>query len=598
MVLFFPIAVSKHTKFSKEGPHLCAPLSHHKDGGSPCSHTHQRLSSVLVIGALHFLGARLVSHLASQGKDVLAVASYESVLYDDELVWYREEQLRTHHGVSVKIANLSNETQVTSVLNPRGERGWTPSEVVFVPPGVDGEFLVTDAAEEDVTNTIMAQSLVELVTVMENLRKTSPCTRVLLVSYTKFIHDTVTSPDNTRLTTFLAWMETFEILVSTYHNIYRIPIGIFRLSGMHGPWGRVALHIYRRHQESTNWSDIVVSHCWYVRDVVSGILQLMQQSGECLVSELEQCSTRSGKRLDSEIEGGTQLRETKHDQLSLSKKQIIDFEVSVKWAASYTNEKSSTITKTTTKTTRGEMNVIFTSYFTSTQDSQRQQHQSPNQFQYMANFYWSLSQQQLRAVVFHDGLDAGFQHRVSSYYPNLTFSEVHSLCNRSTNDARFYVYYKYLREHPEIDKVLLTDISDVIFQRNPFQLMSLLGDLLYVGTDIDIFPNMRTMPWIETRLRGCFGNYSVDSGELSRLMDMETVYNAGTIGGSRHAVLDALTMIVTYLDSTPKDLNCNMPVVNYVMHRHFFDRVFTGFPLSSRFLRYQSAPKGVYLIHK
>lgn len=493
------------------------------------------------------------------------MASYDVTLHGEELVWYREEQLRTHHDISVTIANLTNETQVESILRLH------PSEVIYLPPGVDSKS-IGDMADDTGMNAIMAQSLSELGSLLESLRKLAPCTRVVLMSRSKYWHGAYTS------TTFLAWMETFELLLSTYHNIYHIPIGIFRLTGVHGPWGREALHIHDLYsRRPPNLSELTASHCWYVKDVIVKLLKFAQDSSECTIMELEPCT------------GNTQIAENsfKHNEVTKvnTRGRLIDLETSIKWAESY-------VTGHMPKTS--DFNVIFTSYFTSTADSQRSRHQAPNRFQYMADFYWSLKKQGLRAVVFHDSLDASFQHRVTSDYPRLTFTAVTSLHNRSTNDARFYAYYKYLREHPEITRVLLTDISDVTFQNDPFELMSLLGDWLYVGTDIDIFPNMKTMPWIKERLWGCFGNKTIDDSEL----EMDTVYNAGTIGGSRHTVLDALTMIVTYLDSSPVNLNCNMPSVNHAVHKHFFQRVFTGFPLNSRFLRYQSAPKGVYLVHK
>lgn len=281
-----------------------------------------------------------------------------------------------------------------------------------------------------------------------------------------------------------------------------------------------------------------------------------------------------------------------------AKKQARDLEMSLKWAASFNDKRRSKRRTTAEETSSGTHNVIFTSYFTSIEDFQRKRRHSPNRFQYMADFYWSLKQHNLSAVIFHDGLDAGFQHRLTSDHPKLSFKEVRSLRGRSTNDARFYAYLEHLGERSDIERVLLTDVSDVVIQKDPFQLMSLLGDWLYVGTDIDIFPNMRTMPWIEERMRACFGNHSVERGELSRLLTMDTVYNAGSIGGSRETVLGFLAVMASYLDSVPQHLNCNMPSLNFALHRHFFERVFTGFPLHSRFLRHQTSPKGVYLKHK
>ena len=541
------------------------------------------MNSVLVVGALHFLGARLVSRLASLGVQVRAAASYDMALHGDELVWYREEQLRTHHDISVGIGNLSNQSQVEGLL-AMTEGATPPSQVVFVPPGVDGD---AEEMEGKVLNAVMSQSLVEFTILLENVRKLAPCTRVVLISRSDR-PQTIgpsSSSSSSSSSIFLAWMETFELLLSTYHNAQHVPVGLLRLGGgVHGPWGRQALHMHKRVLSRPGGPGDPDCRWWFVRDVVAGIEEVVREPGKCVVKELDPCFSRKKlskngdpSSLENQLPGG-----------SVKEKWLGSLEASRRWASSYlSGEKPSA-------------RVILTSYFTSSPDPQRPLHSTTSsQFQYMADFYRSLKALGLRAVVFHDGLDTGFQHRLTSHHPRLSFVEVPSLKDRSTNDARFYTYYDYLLRHPEIESVLLTDISDVSFQRNPFELMSLLGDWLYVGTDIDIFPDMRSMPWIRERLSGCFGNHSMaPGGELSRLMELDTVYNAGTVGGSRHVMLDVLTAMVTYLDSCPTELNCNMPCLNYAVHKHFFQRVFTGFPLHSRFLRHQHSPKGVYLVHK
>jgi succinate dehydrogenase hydrophobic anchor subunit len=239
--------------------------------------------------------------------------------------------------------------------------------------------------------------------------------------------------------------------------------------------------------------------------------------------------------------------------------------------------------------------VIFTSYFTSSFDPQRARKRKANQFKYMKSWYDSVNSLAVRAVVFHDDLDSNFIEKLRNN--NIEFHRVLP-SERSTNDARFYAWYQYLIDHPTISHVLLSDISDVRYQKDPFDLMDLLGDWLYIGQDIDLFPNMESMPWLMKRLRQCFGDKSVDSGEVSKVKKLQFVYNAGVIGGPRGLMLTFLHHVINILDFTPSHLNCNMAVVNYIAHKYFDDHIFTGFPLTSRFMAQQSNPKAVYVIHK
>ena len=551
--------------FSEKNPRFCVASTHTEDKDPSCSSSHSKKGPVLVIGALQFIGARLVSHLVSTGRDVRALASYESVLlHDEDLVWYRDQQLRTHHGITVEIANLSSSTQVASIL-----KGHAPSEIVFVPPGLDRE-LVLGKGDSLELDTTMSQSVEELVLVLESMRRISICTRVLLVSHSKSIPDSITPLTGIRhrWLNYLLWVETFELVMSTFHNLYRIPMGIFRLGGVHGPWGHEALRNHLRHTENrVTLLEIAVDYCWFVDDVVSSFVHFMERpEKDCLTFDLRHCAT---KHSAGNVNSGP-----------LFNKAVVKLKTSLEWAESFINRKIPS-----------QKNIVFTSYFVNATN----QH-----FEFMADFYLSLRRFGMNAVVFHNGLDDGFTQRMTQRYPNLIFNEVDVVDDGGSalRNIIFHTYYEHLRMHPEIDKVLLSEMTDVTFQDNPFELMSVLGDLLYVGTDVDFYRNMKTTPGMVETLEECFGNNSMRVGKLSEMLEMDTVYNAGIIGGSREVVLDLLAVMVAYLDTTPASLNCNMPTLNYAVHRHFFGKVFTGFPLTSRFLRYQTSPKGVYVVHK
>lgn len=195
-------------------------------------------------------------------------------------------------------------------------------------------------------------------------------------------------------------------------------------------------------------------------------------------------------------------------------------------------------------------------------------------------------------------VDEEFVQRHTSEFVQFEF--IPSLQGRSTNDARFYVYRDYILAHRSIKRVLLTDASDVYFQRNPFELMAHLQDSkLFVGTDIDMFHSMEVIGWLAPRLLSCFGSSSLSPGsDIHAILKLSNVYNAGVLGGHKAMLENVLDRICDVLDSTPPAVNCNMAAVNYVIHRWFDSKVYTGFPLTSRFMRYQQAPRGVYIVHK
>ena len=363
-------------------------------------------------------------------------------------------------------------------------------------------------------------------------------------------------------------MSAFEAVLLTYHDLYNLRFTILQTGAVYGPWTHHALELQPRNGRTANQTSL--DSRWYINDVTEEILWSLKEGPFCSVLDLNsQHLLKNSTRLPT--------------HLGIKK--------SLAWARAY---------KQQLQQTRHSKDVIFTSYFTSRDDIQRHQQFSPNHFRYLMNWLVSVRNLGLSVVIFHDELDSAFCHRVQQYHPGLSFVRIPSLLNRTTNDARFYAYLDYLHTHSDLGRVLLTDISDVKFQMNPFQLMQLLGsnNSLFIGTDIDLFPNMASHRWITEHLEDCFGRYALEHRPLKPLLSLDTVYNAGVIGGSRHVILAFLEKLVVYLDATPAAVNCNMPAVNYVVHQYFFHQLFTGFPLTSRFLRFQASPNGVYIIHK
>lgn len=500
---------------------------------------HNNDGAILIVGANNFIGARLSLYLhAKLHHDVVSVASQHDIS-EDRLLWYKLDQLLAN-GINIDWINLTNSSHASELFTHKHF-----NDVYYITP--EG---ITDIHR-------WSNYLKDFVTLLEVLRRNSPCSRLVLIS-----SDGWDNPVDK------AWLRTFELTGSTYHSLYMISFVSIRLSGVYGPWGRV-----NDDTLLTSHSTDMPSHpfCWYIAVAVETIVKILRDSRMCTVIKLN-CDNIN------DFVNTTDYNDT------YSIARGIGFLSS--WLHAYRQQRAR------------QYDVIFTSYFTTEVDPQRRVYKRPNRYSYISQWFDSLMALHLRAVIFHDGLDQGFMDRLSHIYHNVSFHRVTSLYGRSTNDARFYAYHNYLKRHPDIRRVLMTDISDVVFQRNPFDLMNLLGDLLYIGTDIDIFPDMLSMPWLSSRLARCFGNYSVLEGDLHDMMRLAIVYNAGVLGGSRHIAMALLTRITWALDHTPPDINCNMPAVNYVVHKYFNNITYTGHPLTSRFLRFQCKPRAVYIVHK
>lgn len=245
----------------------------------------------------------------------------------------------------------------------------------------------------------------------------------------------------------------------------------------------------------------------------------------------------------------------------------------------------------------GSNNVILTSYFKAA--GQRFRHMSmpkpPDvQFLYIKDFYWSVVSKNLSAVIFHNGLDSNYVRRLAT--DKIKFVHT-SLGRRSPNDERFFLYLDYLQRHPEIRRVVLADIRDVRFSRDPFHLLDLTDDFvddpfaIHVGLNAQ---NTLSEMKIVARAQPCLG-FRYDS--------YLKAYNAGAIAGARDPML-ALLGLVTRLFGrlTEQEMmrcDCNMGVVNYVLHNHpFVGHVYEGWPFTSRFKAFKKNPLATYIVHK
>jgi hypothetical protein len=147
------------------------------------------------------------------------------------------------------------------------------------------------------------------------------------------------------------------------------------------------------------------------------------------------------------------------------------------------------------------------------------------------------------------------------------------------------VFKEYLDDHIEdYDKILITDISDVEFLKNPFDL---IGDdyRLYVGSN----DTWGSKPLVKARYEGMIDDSNNDM----------PIYHAGTWGGRREIVRAVLKNMVYGLDWR-LGYNINLAVFNLVVFqikRHSPNLIYTGYPFTTEFKKYQKNTDA-YIRHK
>ncbi len=233
--------------------------------------------------------------------------------------------------------------------------------------------------------------------------------------------------------------------------------------------------------------------------------------------------------------------------------------------------------------------ILFTTYFTNKKRFSIKSYRE-NSFQFVKGFVVTAKRYNAHMVVYYDQIDPSYEKRLLTFYPNIEFIQyTGDFYKKTINDARFFIMYDYLKEHPEIDRIILQDLRDGIYLTDPFEVMELAGDYVYVGED---------MPFYE-EFHKDFVLCEEKHKDLFTRPRPYPMLNAGTLGGTRHMVMGFLEeLIKSFNEIFPLHLDCNMDVVDYVAHKFFKDVMYTGYPFQGCMQIGLASPPGMAIRHK
>ena len=247
--------------------------------------------------------------------------------------------------------------------------------------------------------------------------------------------------------------------------------------------------------------------------------------------------------------------------------------------------------------------LLLTTVFNSKADPQRR-HVVLNCAVQDTKYYQSIRKLGVSVLIFHDCLESDAVLRLQTNF--IRFYKV-TLSNYSLNDERFMLYYSFLTgqdlsKYPaysfdttwnvKLQHVLMTDFSDVVINRNPFEIM--------FGTKYSIYVGDQGYKWDhfffkKTSLCNLNTKYAV-----SRNM-MTNIFNAGLIGGSLIPVNTLLRQMILFLLQALKDgvYDCNMVALNKCLDDIFpKSKLYYGYPLHNQFHRKVAAHRHAYIYHK
>lgn len=262
--------------------------------------------------------------------------------------------------------------------------------------------------------------------------------------------------------------------------------------------------------------------------------------------------------------------------------------------------------------------VIFTVYCNLKKDPQRNQFVEQNNYNYISPWYRTMKEKDLHGIIFCDNVSDDFIKKHQT--PKIRFLKI-KLGKYSINDERFFIYYNFLISNPQLNYkyILMTDVSDVEININPFTLMQSNPDNIYVGmnfhADKGVDANTRSPAWYDRRewkikpFNDILQKSNYDSSGGFKRDDHYQIWSAGILGGEKETMLHLLSELCYLFTLINSKKNINMLLLNYMLRRYFADEynketactkyIISGKPFNSRYKRFEKyGETDSYIIHK
>jgi len=214
------------------------------------------------------------------------------------------------------------------------------------------------------------------------------------------------------------------------------------------------------------------------------------------------------------------------------------------------------------------------------------------------NWCESLIKLDLHGIIFHNNYSESFCATFSN--PNLQFSKIKHQENFNPNVFRYLVYNDFLKIYAsEINNIFVTDISDVVALKNPFE------ESLFMENPSSIFcgdePKILDNEWMKSHsehLRSKIEDYAAYEENFKN----HALLNCGIIGGNIKVMEEFIDKLATihlqYNFDNQTSYTGDMGAFNYLVRTQFNESLKHGFPINTEFKAYQTERNDCWFRHK
>ena len=223
----------------------------------------------------------------------------------------------------------------------------------------------------------------------------------------------------------------------------------------------------------------------------------------------------------------------------------------------------------------------------------------PNDERYLINEWAeSIAAAEVRGVVFHNNLSEATCKSFDQ--GKISFIKIDYDLQFNPNVFRYFVYLDFLKKHiQQINGVFITDISDVVLVKNPF------NEAFFVENSSTLFcgdePKLLNNEWMIAHAENLRNNIADYGGYESKFAD-ETLLNCGIIGGSASLIFDFLQKLCAIHQQANRDNKTaytgDMGAFNYLARTKFNDQLIHGKPVNTVFKAYETERYDCWFRHK
>ena len=273
--------------------------------------------AILVTGGAGFIGSNTVEALLARGDRVIALDNFNSY-YSPERKRLNVAPLLDHPNFTLVEGDVRDRTLLQRLFAEAEERGERVERIAHLAAMAGVRYSIKDPVLYEQVNVGGTQNLVELA-IQHNVEHFVYASSSSVYGNTDVPYREDARTDNP-LSPYAATKKMSEVMLYTYHYIYKLPITCLRFFTVYGPKGRPDMAVYlftdwiakgqplRLHGDGSQGRDYT-----YVTDTVSGVVAALDRPNGYRIYNLGNNRPQPNLRLIELIEG------------ELGKKAVIEY---------------------------------------------------------------------------------------------------------------------------------------------------------------------------------------------------------------------------------------------------------------------------------